>query len=222
MDENSIIESWRSNAAPWIQAVREQQIESRRSVTDRAIVDAVLATSPRQVLDIGCGEGWLARTLHKHGVSVTGIDVVPELVQAANKAGGGEFLVMDYEMLGKAAFDHRFDALVCNFSLIGKSAAELVFSAAAGLLEDGGRLLIQTLHPVAACGEAPYQDGWREGSWAGFDPTFRDPPPWYFRTMAGWVDLIHSHGLTLESLKEPCHSAGSQPASVIFVISNKA
>ncbi|MDD5275334.1 MAG: hypothetical protein PHR16_04550 [Methylovulum sp.] len=37
-----IVESWGINALPWTAAVREGQIESRKQVTDQAIIDAIL------------------------------------------------------------------------------------------------------------------------------------------------------------------------------------
>src|ERR1700689_2940465 len=67
LSDAKIVESWRNNAHAWTSAVREQRIDSRALVTDRAIVDAVLARAPRSVLDIGCGEGWLARRLGGRG-----------------------------------------------------------------------------------------------------------------------------------------------------------
>jgi hypothetical protein len=45
--------SWQANADAWTSAVREQRIESRRLVTDAAILQAVLALSPARVLDVG-------------------------------------------------------------------------------------------------------------------------------------------------------------------------
>lgn len=63
LSDAKILDAWRRNAAPWTAAVRGRQIESRRLMTDRAMVDAVLGRAPRSVLDLGCGEGWLARAL---------------------------------------------------------------------------------------------------------------------------------------------------------------
>lgn len=48
-----VLEAWRENAAPWTQTVRAQAIESRRLVTDRAILDAALRLRPRDALDLG-------------------------------------------------------------------------------------------------------------------------------------------------------------------------
>ncbi len=67
LSDEKILDSWHKNAAPWSLAVREGQIDSRRLVTDSAIVGAVeeygRAYTRPSVLDIGCGEGWLARAL---------------------------------------------------------------------------------------------------------------------------------------------------------------
>ena len=68
--DQQIIDSWDVNAAPWVRAVRNHEIPSRRLVTDQAIIDAVMRRKPTSVLDLGCGEGWLARELSARGVDV--------------------------------------------------------------------------------------------------------------------------------------------------------
>ena len=85
------------------------------------------------------------------------------------------------------------------------------------LLRPDGSFIVQTLHPVVACGEEPYADGWRSGSWAGFSDAFSDAPPWYFRTLSTWFELLRVSGLTLRTLQEPLDPRTGRPASVIFV-----
>ncbi len=215
--DTRIVESWHRNAAPWTAAVREGRIESRRLVTDAAVIEAVMSTAPRTVLDIGCGEGWLARALAARGVAVTGVDAVPELVAQARAAGGGDFHTLSYEQLANGALSMCVDAAVCNFSLIGKESVEALFAALPALLNPGGALVVQTLHPLTACGDAPYMDGWRDGSWAGFDGGFRDAAPWYFRTLESWESLLRSQGFDSLQRHEPLHPASGRPASVIFL-----
>ncbi len=76
---------------------------------------------------------------------------------------------------------------------------------------------MQTVHPLASCGDAPYVDGWREGSWAGFSSDFADAPPWYFRTLASWVALFLDSGLRITSLREPLHPDTGKPVSLILM-----
>lgn len=219
MDHDAkIIESWHTNATPWIAAVREQRIESRRLVTDRAVVDAVMSRRPQSVLDIGCGEGWLVRALAARGVpSIHGVDVVPALVDQARAAGGGTFHVMSYDAIVQGALDLTVDVAVANFSLIGKDAVDALIGMSPRLLRPGGALVVQTVHPVVACGDLPYETGWRNGSWTGFSDDFSDPAPWYFRTLERWVELIAGSGLTLAEMREPMHPSTGKPASVVFV-----
>jgi 2-polyprenyl-3-methyl-5-hydroxy-6-metoxy-1,4-benzoquinol methylase len=216
----SIVDSWRKNASPWTDAVRANQIESRTLVTNRAVVEALLSRAPRTVLDIGCGEGWLVRSLAEHGVRATGVDVVPELIEQATHAGGGEFLVASYEQIAAGALDIKVDIVVANFSLIGKESVEGVVRRAPQLLTDGGALVIQTLHPVVAGAGLPYEDGWRNGSWTGFSDDFSDPAPWYFRTLESWKSLLAEAGFERIEIREPIHPGTGQPASVIFIADN--
>ena len=217
LSDAKIVDSWSKNVSPWITAIREGQIESRKLVTDQAIINAVVSRSPRSVLDIGCGEGWLARALAVEGIRVVGVDVIPGLIVQAQESGGGDFRVASYEEIAAGSLHLSVDVVVCNFALLGKESVEGLFRAVPPLLNPHGSFIVQTLHPVVACGDLPYQDGWREGSWGGFSAGFTDPAPWYFRTLESWIKLFAVSGLRLSELHEPLHPRTRKPASVIFV-----
>lgn len=216
-NDAKILESWRKNASSWVTAIREGQIESRKLVTNRAIVDAILDRSPRSVLDLGCGEGWLARELAAKAIHVVGIDVVPELIEQANNAGGGDFRVVSYEQMAADELQISVDVVVSNFALFGSASVEGVFRAVPAMLNIHGAFIVQTLHPLVACGALPYQDGWREGSWSGFGLDFTDPAPWYFRTLESWKKLFAKSGFSLLEAREPVHPKTKEAASVIFI-----
>lgn len=211
----AILASWSRNANPWTSAVRGGDIESRTLVTNAAIVDAVRARAPRTGVDLGCGEGCLVRALPE--VQMVGVDAIEGLVEQARAAGGGEFRVLSYERIAAGELALAADVAVANFSLIGKEAVDGLFAAAPSYLRQGGTLVVQTVHPVAACGDAPYADGWRAGSWAGFSDDFQDAPPWYFRTISSWVALFQTHGLRLVEMREPLHPRSGKPVSLILV-----
>ncbi|KFI08342.1 bifunctional 2-polyprenyl-6-hydroxyphenol methylase/3-demethylubiquinol 3-O-methyltransferase UbiG [Massilia sp. BSC265] len=210
----SIIDSWSRNADPWTAAVRGGEIASRVLVTNAAIVEAVRAYAPRTGLDLGCGEGWLVRALPE--VSMVGVDAVAGLVERARAAGGGEFRQLSYEEVAAGALQLAVDVAVCNFSLIGDEAVRGLFRAAPTYLRPGGHLVVQTVHPLMACGDAPYSDGWRDGSWAGFSSAFADAAPWYFRTVSSWLALFEEHGLRVVEMREPLHPRSGKPASLIL------
>ncbi|MBQ5949860.1 bifunctional 2-polyprenyl-6-hydroxyphenol methylase/3-demethylubiquinol 3-O-methyltransferase UbiG [Massilia sp. ST3] len=213
--DTQVLDAWSRNAGPWTCAVRGNEIASRVLVTNQAIVDAVRARAPRTGVDLGCGEGWLVRALPE--VGMVGVDAIPELVEAARAAGGGDFRVMSYEEIAQGRLQLGADVAVCNFSLIGKEAVEGLLRAAPSYLRQGGALVVQTVHPVTACGDQPYVDGWREGSWAGFNSGFADAPPWYFRTVGSWVALFVAHGFRMVEMREPVHPETGKAVSLILV-----
>jgi 2-polyprenyl-3-methyl-5-hydroxy-6-metoxy-1,4-benzoquinol methylase len=215
--EERILRSWQDNAAPWIEAVRQGRIASRRLVTDRAIIEATCALNPALVVDIGCGEGWLVRALAERGVSAVGVDAIPALVESARALGAGEFHLGSYEELALGHRSFSADVAVCNFALFGERSVERLFGAVRAQLSPAGAFLVQTLHPLMACGDQPYRDGWRDGSWAGIGGDFKAPAPWYFRTLESWVRLFERHGLRVQELREPVHPESGRPLSVLFV-----
>lgn len=218
LSDAKVLDSWNRNALPWTAAVREERIESRNLATNAAVVDAILSRSPRSLLDIGCGEGWLCRALNAKGIETIGLDAVPALIDRARELGG-DFQVASYDDIAKGVIKTKSDAAVANFALIGKETVDLLVGAVPALLNPGGVFIVQTMHPVVAGGDEPYVDGWRAGSWAGFSQDFSDPAPWYFRTIESWVRLFRSAGLANLEIREPINPQTRKPASIIFLAS---
>ena len=215
--EQQIFDCWQQNAEPWVDAIRNEEIASRVLATNLAIENAILATRPASVIDVGCGEGWLVRRLRERGISARGLDVVPALIGAA-KRQGGEFAVASYDDIAGGTVAWRADTVSCNFALIGKESTAQLLRGVGRLLNPGGHFIVQTLHPVEACGTLAYEDGWRQGSWDGFNQCFVNAAPWYFRTLDSWRTLFAACGLRLVSEHWPIHPHTGRPASVVFVV----
>lgn len=214
--------SWTTNAAAWTTAVREQAIPSRRLVTDAAIVAAcervIDGRRGVRALDVGCGEGWLTRALVGLGARATGMDASAPLIDAARDAGGGgDYVCVSYEQLTSDAtvLAGPFDLVVCNFALLDDRVAPLL-SALARRLPAAGVILIQTVHPWAAVGDGPYDDGWRTETWGAFERAFPSPMPWYFRTTGSWLDVAREARLVVDRLDEPIHPQSKKPLSLIL------
>lgn len=203
--------SWQRNAAGWARAVREGRIDSRRLVTDAAILDAALALAPQRALDIGCGEGWLCRALAQRNIAVLGVDASAPLIELARQAGG-DYRLCPHAELATAGLG-RFDLLLCNFALLEQDLLPLL-RGFRSLLTASGRLLIQTLHPHSA--GPPYQDGWRVEHFQDFGEGFCEPMPWYFRTLESWLALLDDSGWQLVGRREPVHPQTGQAASLVL------
>jgi SAM-dependent methyltransferase len=214
--ESALLQSWHHNARSWIEAIRDGTIESRHTVTDQAILLAVLGRQPERVLDLGCGEGWLLRALTERSIEAVGVDGDATLVEAARAAGSSVVHLASYDALAEANVDVGRDyPLICaNFALLHQDIIPLL-AAMNTLLAPDGALIIQTLHPWAvAAGD--YQDGWRTETFAGFKGQWQ-PMPWYFRTMSSWVNALDMAGFRLTVLQEPQHPQSPVPQSLLLV-----
>jgi 2-polyprenyl-3-methyl-5-hydroxy-6-metoxy-1,4-benzoquinol methylase len=217
LSDEKILDSWHTNAAAWTSAVRDGRIASRVRVTNQAIIAEIVKRSPQSVLDIGCGEGWLVRALDELGIDAIGVDAVSELIERAEREGGGTFAVVSYEEIAAGALNISVDVAVANFSLIGRDSVENLLPRVAAMLAPGGAFIVQTLHPMASCGPHSYEDGWRTGSWDGFSSDFTDPAPWYFRTTESWRRLLEDSGYQTVRVAEPIDPTTQKPLSIIFV-----
>ncbi len=222
LNDESVIDSWNQNASAWITAIENEEIASRKLVTNKAIIDAIISYSPATILDIGCGEGWLTRELTIKGIEAWGVDGVNKLIEQAQLMNCGKFLVASYEDIINSNKIHiQFDAAVCNFSLLGKETVDNLINSIPGLLKNKKLLFIQTLHPVMGCGDLPYIDGWREELWNGFNSEFKQAAPWYFRKLETWINLLKFSGFNILECQEPINPITQKPASIIFIASCK-
>jgi 2-polyprenyl-3-methyl-5-hydroxy-6-metoxy-1,4-benzoquinol methylase len=212
-----IVDSWTDNAAAWTQVVRDGLIPSRRAGTDAAIVQACLRYADGAVLDVGCGEGWLVRELHTRSIDATGIDVSAPLIASAQASGGGSFAVVTYADLERepTIVAGPWRLIVCNFALLADPVHTLL-AALRTRLQPGGTLLIQTVHPWSARGDAPYRSEWRTESFTAFTVPFPTAMPWYYRTLAGWVDECTRAGLSIRAVEEPLHPETGAPLSLLL------
>lgn len=81
---------------------------------DEVIEDFDLGTS-LNILDLGCGTGWLSRALCRYG-TVTGVDFAPDTITAANEVYGecGTFLVADPSSPTLGLPENMYDLIVAS------------------------------------------------------------------------------------------------------------
>jgi 2-polyprenyl-3-methyl-5-hydroxy-6-metoxy-1,4-benzoquinol methylase len=210
--------SWDKNAENWIQAVRGGSIPSRKAGTDKAILDAILQRTPKRLLDVGCGEGWLVRRIAgAAGCEAVGIDASRRLIRAAQAVDlTNRYEVLSYDDLlaGQDDLGDGFDVIAFNYALFDEAAAALL-GALKHRLSPGGAMIIQTLNPRAM--EAAENDAWRIEDFSDFEGRDWAPMPWFFRTVESWHQVIEDAGLTLRELSEPA-AGPKQPALSLLMV----
>jgi len=166
-----------------------------------------------RVLDLGCGDAALGRTLLDAGCErYLGIDASLKMVGAAQetlRGTTGEVLHADMEefLVPPAAFD----LVVSRVALHYVEKLETVLEACGAGLSRGGRMIVTVLHPVITSHDARpsgrqlrtnwvvddyFVTGPREQQWLG------EKVLWHHRTIEQYVAGLHRSGLTLTGLRE--------------------
>ncbi len=208
--QTQMMASWQVNAVAWTETVRDRRIESRRLVTDQAIIDKIRQIQPKRMLDLGCGEGWLCRAMVTEGITTVGVDGSAVLIDRARSLGGA-FYVGSYRALPN--FDQKFDAIVCNFSLLEEALTE-VLETLRSLVKPQGSLLIQTIHPSTI--DSQTSPGWQLETFETLGNGFSQSMPWYFRRTEDWLQLLSQTGWSLETIAEPSHPNTKKPLSLLL------
>jgi SAM-dependent methyltransferase len=114
--------------------------------------DAIVPTPGRLTLEVGCGEGRVARDLAQRGHTVVALDGSPTLTaMAAATDPGGRYVVGDAAALPFG--DGRFDIVVAYNSLMDVADMPASVREASRVLEPGGRLCVCVTHPTADAGK---------------------------------------------------------------------
>jgi SAM-dependent methyltransferase len=135
------------------------------------IVAAVIGMLPpvARVLDVGCGYGRVALSLSHAGYEVEGIDIAPNLIEAARRAADAEGVRIDFtvgSMTRLPYAEDSFDAVICLWSafyeLLQEDEQRDAVSEMWRVLRPGGFALIEGPR-YADLTEADIEGGDRQG-----------------------------------------------------------
>jgi SAM-dependent methyltransferase len=168
----------------------------------------------QRVLDVGCGEGQVARRVARLGADVVGIDPTLAQVRAAYERGGPPRFV-------RARAEHlpcmtaAFDAVLVCLALEHVDPFEPAISEIARVLVPGGRFLLLLTHPLLQApgsgwveDEASGESYWRVGAYLQDDVSIDEVAPgvcfeFAHRALSRYVHAMGAAGLLIEDMMEP-------------------
>jgi ubiquinone/menaquinone biosynthesis C-methylase UbiE len=184
-----------------------------------AVLAALGDVAGQPLLDLGCGEGVIARALAERGARVTGVDLSQALLAHARRQEAGGRFDIDYRVSDARTLhdlpDQVFAGVVANLSICDMPNLDAVVGAAWRVLRPGGRLVFTVPHP---CFETPHatwsttQDGrparlvnayFDEVFWRSTNPRgVRRVGAWH-RPLASYLNTLIGHGFVVTHVEEP-------------------
>jgi SAM-dependent methyltransferase len=177
-----------------------------------------------RVLDVGCGEGQVARRAARLGtpgceVWVVGIDPTESQVSvAASRAGGVRYVRGGAERLPFAAA--TFDAVVICLTLEHLDPFEPAIGEMARVLAPGGRFVCFLNHPLLQAPGSGWvidhildEEYWRVGPYLPDDVAMEEVAPgiklpFMHRPLSRYINEMADHGLLVEHMDEPPPAPG--------------
>ncbi len=151
MQTESFAGMFDQNAEQW--ARQEPMILSDFTARPQVLQELAPVTG-KHVLDLGCGEGYVARLVAQAGAaSVFGIDISSEMIGRARQAAANAPCPMTFESGNAANFEDfprtNFDRVIAVFMISYLSCAEMaaVFRTVRSRLAPGGRFIFTVPHP---------------------------------------------------------------------------
>jgi SAM-dependent methyltransferase len=206
-------EAWESEAAAWIEWVRRPGNDSYDRFHRDLFFDLVPGPG-KLTVDVGCGEGRVARDLLERGHRVVAFDGSPALVAAArNFTPSVAAEVADVTALPLP--DACADLVVAFMVLHDVEDVDGAVREAARVLEPGGRLCLALVHPMSSAGRfegdaanAPFRiddaylvrfDYSERVERGGLTMVFHSR----HRPLADYFAALAASGLAVEKLREP-------------------
>jgi SAM-dependent methyltransferase len=176
----------------------------------------------RRVLDLGCGEGQIARLAADGGAErVVGIDgSAAQVEEAARRAGGPRYLRGRAERLPFPA--GSFDAVVTCLVLEHLADLDAALDEVARVLAPGGRFVLFTNHPLFQTPGSgwiddqvldPPEQYWRVGPYLPESVSDEEVDagvslPFFHRPLSRYVNGLAARGLLVTRMDEPAPPPG--------------
>jgi SAM-dependent methyltransferase len=212
MGDRRLAEAWERVAGQWIAWARKPGHDSYWRFHREAFFSLVPAPG-RLTLDIGCGEGRLARELKRLGHNIIAFDVAPSLVEAARVADPSmTVLVADASQL--PLDDGAADLAIAFMALQDIDDMPAAIGEIARVVSPGAAFCMAVIHPINSSGafdtEAPDARFIIDGNY--YEPRFyadaleRDGLQMTFTSrhwpLQAYAEALEEAGFVIEAIRE--------------------
>ena len=223
-------ELWNKKAQFWDELHGDEGNAFHRRLIEPSVLQLLDLRDGESILDIGCGNGALARRLAARGANVTAIDFSEQLIKFARRRSVAKGINVYYvvcDATDEAALMQlgtgRFDAITCTMTLMDMPTIEPLSHAVRSLLSERGRFVFSTMHPAFNSNnpifvhEKEDRDGIVSEHFAVKLRAYLDLPPvkgagapgeptphyYYHRPLSELLGTAFAAGLMLDGLLEP-------------------
>ena len=231
--ERTLREAWEAHADEWTAWARHPGHDSYWRFHREAFF-ALLPAPGRLTLDVGSGEGRVARDLAALGHRVLAVEPSPTLSRRAAEAGGGLLGVLRADGAHLPFGDAVADLVVAFMSVQDMDDMQGAVREFGRVLRPGGRLCLAVEHPINSAGAFRGREPDAEFAIAGdyferrrtkFSTDKRGLPMTFeamHRPLEDYFGALAAAGLVTETLREVRTSNGSQSDRIPWFIDARA
>jgi 2-polyprenyl-3-methyl-5-hydroxy-6-metoxy-1,4-benzoquinol methylase len=228
-DAESVRESWNRAAAAFDRAQTSGLDYYRLDFFGPAQIELCGDVRGMNLIDVGCGSGYLARAMAERGARVTGVDISPRMIALAEHHEAEAPLGIIYRVADAADVASypepaSFDMATSCMALQDMPNAADVLRGVFTVLRPGGRFVASITHP---CSDMPFRRWERDDRgvkrWLCVDRYFERGPITYtwerfgetvstaamHATLQDWFAWILTAGFRLRGFHEPSPTASA-------------
>ena len=186
-----------------------------RDLDQQVMKETLVDLHFHSILELGCGTGKNTTFLAQIGVRVHALDFSEGMIEKAMekvKAENVRFSVADLNQRWPCE-DQAYDLIVCNLVLEHIEDLSFIFSEAFRVLEEGGRFLINELHPFR-------QYEGKKAVFQGGESVTEIPA--FVHHISDFLNAAMNNGFTLLKLNERWHAEdlNKPPRIISFMFEN--
>jgi SAM-dependent methyltransferase len=200
---DTLRDAWEREAVAWTRWARSSETDHFFWRLSLPALLGLLPAPGRLTVDVGCGEGRVARVLKARGHRVAGVEASPTLAAAA-RAADPDLEVHVADAAAMPLGDCSADLCVASMMLVSVDDLDAVVRDVARVLAPGGRFCFSTVHPFSGRPEGA-EDYFAAVRFAerrerhGLGMTFHD----VYRPLGAYFGALERAGLLIEALREP-------------------